>query len=381
METLGAAVIGYGFIGKVHTYAYHNLPLLYDPPPARVRLVGVCTSRPETCQAAAAHGGFEVGTTDYRSLLAREDVHLVNCCTPNHLHRELLLDAIRAGKHVYCDKPLALDVPQAREVWQAAAQSGLTCQVTFNYRFIPAVMRARQLIAQGFLGRIYSFRFRYLHPGYTDPDRPLNWRLDLARSGGGALMDLGSHAIDLLHMLVGEVTRVLGVTRTFTTDRPVAPGAQQRAPVLVDDLALAHVEVASGALGTLEASRVASGSVDQLSFEIHGQQGALAFSLEQPDRLLAYDATASDQPLGGGRGWTRLETLQHYPPPAALPPGRCSSGWLRFHVASLHAFVSNVAAGKPGDPSFADGLAVQRVIGAIYRSAEQGRWVEVEEVG
>ena len=378
MKTFGAAVIGYGFIGKVHTYSYLNLPLLYDPPPAQVRLVGVCTSRPETCAAAARQAGFAHCTTDYRQLLARDDVHLVNCCTPNHLHRQLLLDALAAGKHLYCDKPLALNGAEALEIWQAARQSRLTCQITFNYRFVPAVMRAHQLIAEGFLGRVFTFRFRYLHAGYTDPERPMNWRLDAARSGGGALVDLGSHAIDLLRHLLGEVRRVWGVTCTQIKERPVAPGAAQRVPVTVDDLALAHVELESGALGTLEASRLATGSVDSLSFEIHGDRGALAFHLDDPEWLLAYDATTPDSPLGGRRGWTRLECLQRYPAPASLPPGRCTPGWLRFHVASLHAFVANAAAGKPGDPSFADGLAAHRVIDAIYRSSQQGAWVEVE---
>jgi len=378
MKEFGVAVIGYGFIGKVHTYSYLNIPLLYDPAPARLRLVGVCTSRRETCEAAGRQAGFEQCTTDYRELLARPDVHLVSICTPNYLHREVLLDALAAGKHIYCDKPLAMNGDEADQVVRAAQGTGLTCQVTFNYRFIPAVMRARQLVAEGFLGRVNTFRFRYLHSGYTDPDRPLSWRMDLAKSGGGALMDLGSHAIDLLHYLLGPVARVNGLTRIFTPTRPVGAGSDERVPVHTDELAMAQVELLSGAVGTLEASRVATGTNDDLAFEIHGDRGALRFTLEAPDYLEAYDAGLPDSPLGGRRGWTRIETLQRYPAPAMLPPGRATTGWMRFHVASMHAFVSNAAAGLPGDPSFADGLAAHRVMDAIYASARTGTWTPVE---
>lgn len=377
MHELGVGVVGYGFIGKVHTFSYRAIPMMYEPPPARVRLVGVCTSRPETAEAARDHGGFEFATTDYRRLLERKDIQIINCCTPNDLHHPLLCDALAAGKHIYCDKPLALNLAQAEEIAARAQGAPGTHQMTFNYRFVPAIMRAKELVEDGFFGDFFSFRAAYLHAGYTDPNRPMSWRLDLARSGGGAIADLGSHAIDLVRHLLGEFRQVSARAKTFIASRPVAPGAAERAPVRVDDVTTMQAELEGGALGTLEFSRLATGAMDELRIEAHGSGGAFAFNLMDPNWLQVFDNRRPERPLGGDRGFTRVESAQRYPAPAALPGPKFGVGWMRFHIASLYEFLRRAAAGEPGCPSFDDGLAAHRVIDAALRASESGRWVEV----
>jgi len=376
MIELGIGVIGYGFIGKVHTYAYRNLHFYYDPVPARVRLVGVCTSRAETAERARAHGGFDVGVTRIEELLSRDDVHAVHICTPNALHHDAALAAIAAGKHVYCDKPLARTVEEARAMGSAAAASDLVCQVTFHCRFVPALMRAKQLIERGVLGRVFHFRAAYLHAGYTDPARPMSWRLDKEQSGGGALFDLGAHVVDVVRYLLGDVRRVHGSLRTFIAERPAPDGSGPR-PVEVDDLALMQVEMNDGSVGLVEASRLATGSNDQLRIEIHGQKGALQFDLEEPGWLRVYRAEGPEEPYGGERGYTRIECMQRYPKPAVWPGPKFVPGWLRFHAASVHAFLTHMVEHSPASPSFADGVACQEVLHAVQQSSACGRWVDV----
>lgn len=359
-------------MGKMHSYSYASLPFIYDPPPARVKLVGVCAASEASRSLAMDRAGFEFSTADYHELLDRPDIQIINVCTPNNLHREHAMAAIRAGKHVYCDKPLALNAAEAEEMTTLARDSGLTCQVTFHNRFSPAVMRAKQMVDDGFLGEVISFRAVYLHSGYTDPKRPISWRMRREQSGSGALGDLGSHIIDLVRLLAGDFAQVNARLRTLVKQRPVRAGSDELVPVTVDDDAFLQVEMANGALGTIEASRVATGTLDDLRFEIHGTRGAISFDLMNPNWLMVYDDARPKGALGGERGWQRMECVQNYPKPAALPGGRVPVGWMRFHIASIYSFVSNVVNSRPGDPSFEDGLAVQHVIDAAIKSSETG---------
>lgn len=374
---LGIGMVGYGFMGKVHTYAYRTLSILYEPVPAETRLVGVATSSPATAEHAKRNGGYEFGTDDYRRLLERDDIHVIHCCTPNDMHQEVVIAAAQAGKHVYCDKPLARNITEAEEICEATRRGGQTHQMAFNYRFIPAIMRAKELMDEGFLGDPLCFRALYLHAGYVDRERPMSWRLDAKRSGGGALLDLGSHIIDLVRHLTGDFRRVRATTRIFTERRPVGKGSQETAPVQVDDAIWIQAEMASGAVGTLEASRVSTGASDEIRLEIHGRLGAVAFNLMDPNWLQVYDNRVPEAPLGGMKGFTRVESVQRYPPPASLSVPKNTVGWLRFHVASIHSFLENVAAERPGNPSLQDGLEVQRVMDAAYRSASGGGWIDV----
>ncbi len=376
LPELGVGMIGYGFMGRMHTYAYQSLPFLYDPPPARVRRVVVCTAHEETARKAAEHGGYEDAVTDYRRVIDDPRVDIVHICTPNAAHREACVAALEAGKHVYCDKPLALNVAQAEEIVAAADKAPcVTHQMTFQYRFLPATLRAKELMDAGFVGRLFGYRAAYLHAGYVEADRPMSWRLDAAASGGGALFDLGSHIIDLMRHLAGDVARVSATCRTLIPERPDGKGGTAR--VEVDDLALMQVELANGALGTIEATRLATGTNDELRFEIHGDKGALRFNLMDPNWLHAYDHREATGPYGGERGFKAIEAVQRYPKPAALPGPKNAVGWMRAHIACLHNFVTCVVEGRPAKPDFHDGLAVQRIMAAAQRSSETGRWVPV----
>ncbi|MFW6159359.1 MAG: Gfo/Idh/MocA family protein, partial [Planctomycetota bacterium] len=242
-------------------------------------------------------------------------------------------------------------------------------QVTFHNRFYPATLKAKELAEGGFLGDVLAFRAAYLHAGSVDPERPFRWRFSKAVSGGGALYDLGSHTIDLVRHLVGEFADVCCATSIARPDRPAPGDPSKRIPVDVDDAAFMLVRTEPGALGSIESSRIASGTQDELRFEIHGRQGAMRFNLMDPNWLDVCDLTA-DRP-----GWTRLPTVQSYPGSGGFIPGKASIGWVRAHVACLHNFVAAAALGEPAEPGLEVGARVQEIMDAGYRSAESGGWV------
>jgi predicted dehydrogenase len=384
-------MIGFGFIGKVHAHAHRALPLFYDPPPAVTKLIGVCTTSEVSGRKAQQQAGFEFHTTEYRELLARDDIDLIHICTPNHAHFAAVRDALSAGKHIYCDKPLALSVAEAEELFALAERAPTVHQMTFNYRFVPAIMRAVQMIDAGFLGELFSFRSAYLHAGYIDPNRPYSWRTDFARSGGGAIMDLGAHVIDLTHFLLdrpavvrgGPFAEVAADLQTVIKERRVSAGGEMRA-VDVDDIALTKCRPAGGAIGTIEASRLATGVQDELRLELHGSRGSLRFNLMEADWLDAYDAAQAEAALGGERGYRRIECVTRYPKPYALGATKNTVGWLNFHIQSLYDFVDNVAHRLDGrernsnSPTFRDGLIVQKIVAACQASsAKNGEWTPV----
>ena len=203
MKEYGIGMIGFGFMGKAHTYGYKTLPLYYENLPFRTSLVGVCTAHRKSAEKAKSLHGFAFASTDPEEIFSNNDIDIVHICTPNVLHKDMVMRAIKAGKHIYCEKPLTTDYEDAREILSILPTEGLITQMTFQNRFLPAVMRARQLIAEGRLGRILSFHGAYLHSGSVDPDKPIGWKQDIELSGGGVLLDLGSHVLDLVYYLLG----------------------------------------------------------------------------------------------------------------------------------------------------------------------------------
>lgn len=366
---LGVAILGFGFIGKVHAYGHVNLPLFYAPPPVRTRLVGVATSREETAAEAKALLGFEVATTDPLALIARDDVDIVHICTPNDQHADALLPAMQAGKHIYCDKPLTATLAEAERVAEAFGSYRGTSQMTLQYRFWPATLRAKQLMDAGRIGEITHFRGAYLHAGSVDRGKALNWKAD-ADHGGGVLNDLGSHVIDLLRHLMGELKPLHAVRRVWSKDRESLnqPGTKIRR--VAEDCVIVTMRTAGGAPGVVEASKIATGSEDELRFEIHGNKGALRFNLMEPNWLEFCDMADADAPLGGERGWKKIACVQRYDKPAGFPGPKMSIGWLRGHMHCLYNFLDAVARGEPGDPNLMAGVELQRLLAKIASMAE-----------
>ena len=377
MDEIGVAVLGYGFIGKVHAFAYRNLQYFYDPPPARIRLVAVCTSRPETAEKARRHGNFEIGTTDIAEIMSREDVQVVNICTPNHLHKDELLAAMEAGKHIYCDKPLTGTWPEAQEVAEALVGYTGISQMTLNNRFSPVALRARQMIEEGHVGNVTQFRAGYFHSGSVDPEKPMGWKQEAA--GGGIINDLGSHVLDLVDWLIGPVVEVQAESRILYPTRPNQVG--EVVDVEAEDAVSVLARLGDGGIGVIEASKIATGANDELRVEIHGDRGALRFNTMEPNYLEAYSLSDPEEPIGGMRGWRRIDTVHRYPKPAGWPGPKFSVGWLRSHIHCLHNFVRAVTEGRQTEPSLADGVRLQYVLKMVRESARERAWREIPEEG
>ena len=378
MKTLGVAIIGYGFIGKVHAFAYRTLPFFYSPPPAEIRLVGACTSRAETAEAARQQGGFETAVTDASELIGRDDVDIVNICTPNHFHKDALLAAMAAGKHIYCDKPLTGTWEDAQAVARALDGYGGIGQMTFNNRFSVPALRAKQLIRDGFVGKVTQFRAAYLHSGSVSPDKPMGWKQE-AGAGGGVINDIGSHIVDLVDWLVGPIIEVSAETRILYPERPNRQG--KTVAVEAEDYVSMIARLHDGGIGVIEGSKIATGAEDELRVEIHGDRGALRFNIMQGNCLEVYSLADPDGPLGGQRGWKRIDTVHRYPEPAGWPGPKFPPGWIRAHVHCLHNFVSAVVEGRPAEPSLRDGVRLQYMLERIRQSAQQRAWRSLSQEG
>ncbi len=377
MKVYRVGILGFGFIGKVHAYGYATLPYFYDPMPLSGRVTHVVTSQPATAEKARQIAGAEVASTDYRQVTENPQIDIVHICTPNHLHRDALLSAIAHGKHIYCDKPLVATASEAAEIEAALPGYRGIAQMTFHNRFFPATMRAKQLVEQNFLGELLGFRASYLHGGNANPLVPRKWRLTAA-AGGGVIADLASHVFDLLDWLVGPFQSVMAATRLAYPKRPSPENPDEMLPVDVEDAVTLLARMHSGALGTIEATKIATGAEDELRFEIHGSRGAIRFNGMNPHHLEVHDATAADQPAGGSRGWTRIDTGQRYPAPSAnFPSPKAAIGWVRAHVACLEHFLQGVATGQSPEPSLQQGIRIQRLMDATRRSARKNCWIEV----
>ncbi len=366
-------IIGYGQMGRIHSYAYRSIPLYYDGQPCKVVLKGICDANETLAKKAVEQAGFEFSTTDYRELVARKDIDVINVCTPNNLHADALLAAMKNGKHVYCEKPLAFNEAEARKIVLAADSAGVKHQITSEYRFIPAIMKAKELIDQGFVGRVFQFRGVYLHSGYIDPKRPREWRMQKEVIGGGVLVDLGPHLLDLMQYLVGDVDEAAGTMETFFKERPLPEDAAKMGKVEVEDAINVVLRFKNGAIGTADLSRVATGAEDEMRFEIHGQNGALAFNLMQPNELLAFNA----QEPKGVQGFKKITTVQKYPPPAAMPAPKFTMGWIRSHIAAQYSFLDCVVNDRMPSPNFHDALKLHHLLETFYKAVETKSWAKV----
>ena len=376
MKPLGIGVLGFGFMGKMHTFAHQTLPLYYSPPPLECRLKVVCDVNESLAAAAKDAGGFERCTTDPSAVLEADDVDLVHVCTPNQAHYPALAAAIRAGKHIYVDKPVTASLEEADKLSALLGGYRAAGQVALQFRFYPATLKARQLIEQGFLGPVTHFRAAYLHSGSVDPNKPVNWK-STAAAGGGVIRDLGSHLIDLLWHLIGPFHSACCISRIWAGQRPSLDQPGTRIDIDIEDAALITLRSREGAFGSVDVSKIATGTEDELRFELHGRHGAIRFNSMQPNYLEIYDGRPEDADLGG-RGWQQLASVHRYPPPGGKFPGpKFPVGWIRGHVHSLQSFLAAIAAGAEPHPSLAEGIHLQRVLEAVRQAAEQQSWVDL----
>lgn len=376
MKTIKIGIIGWGFMGRTHAHALRAMPLFYPGAGFRAEIAGICSRRLEKAREAAEELNVPYYTDDYRQLLAREEIDAVSVCTPNALHEEIALAALKAGKHLYIDKPLADTAQGARRIADQAEKSGVFTRMVFNNRYLPVTLRARELVDQGRIGRVLSFEGRYLHSGSIDPNKPIGWKQTLQ---GGVLLDLGSHVLDLITWLCGYPEAVFCAQRTLYDTRPTREGGATRD--LSDDQTLMLLRLPGGAMGQVEASKIATGANDELTVEIRGEKGALAFDLMQPNYLRFYDNTRPEAPLGGERGFQWIETVARYPAPGGtfLPP-KNSIGWDRGHLHCYYTFLDCLARGTAPDNGVGEGARLQMLMERAAQSAAQGRWVDAGDL-
>jgi predicted dehydrogenase len=388
VPVLGVGMVGYAFMGAAHSQAWRTVGRVFDLP-LDVRMAVLCGRNREAAAAAAAKLGWDSVETDWKAMLARDDVHLVDICTPGSSHADIATAALEAGKHVLCEKPLANTVPEARamvEAARSAAAAGVRSMVGFNYRRVPAVTLARQYVAAGRIGTVRHVRAQYLQDWIVDPEFPLVWRLRAEEAGSGALGDIGAHIVDLTQFVTGQrLTGVNAMLETFVKQRPLpsassglsASGGTEVGDVTVDDAAVFFGRLDGGALASYEATRFATGRKNSIRVEVNGSAGSLAFDLERLNELEFYDGTGDPADEGFRR---ILVTEPTHPYLAAWwPPGH-TLGWADTFTHEVKDLVEAVATGTDPLPSFEDGLQVQLVLDAVQRSAaDRGCWTEVEE--
>lgn len=377
-STVRIGLIGGGLMAKTHSLAYASIPMLYGAEglPLLIRRRVADIAEP-LARATAERYGWDEWAVDWRRITRASDIDLVDIATPNDAHADIAIDAVRHGKHVLCEKPLAHRVEDARAMHSAAVVAGAVHQVDFVYRKWPAIQHARELIARGELGELRQFRARYFHDYASDPAIPLTWRFVQSRAGAGSLGDLGSHLVDLSRFLVGEVTRVMARTFTYVRQRPLPTSDGARAAALgtvdVDDAAQIWLEFEGGACGALETNWMATGHKTDLSFEVIGDRGALEFTWLAPNELRLYsDADPCD--VQGFR--SVIIGPQHRGAEAFWPVPGQGLGWDDAFLISVHDLLTAIVAAESAQPDFLDGLRVAEIVDAALRSAATHTWTD-----
>lgn len=394
MKTLRVAMIGYGFMGAAHSQGWRTAPRVFDLP-AEPEMAVIVGRNAEAVAAAASKWGWAESATDWRDVIARDDIDVVDIVTPGDSHAEIAIAALEAGKHVLCEKPLANTVAEAEAMAEAAeraAARGIQAMVGFTYRRVPAVTFLRNLIAEGAVGTINQVRASYRQDWLVDPEMPLAWRLQKEHAGSGALGDIGAHAIDLAQFVTGlNLEKVSGVIDTIVKERPLLKGSTSGSgpsdtglsgaagvgsgQVTVDDIAIFTGRFESGALASFEATRFATGRKNALQIEVSGDKGALAFDLEDLNSVQFYDRTAPADRQGFRKV---LVTEAEHPYVSAWWPAGHMLGYEHGFSHQVKDLVEGIVGGSAPHSSFADGLRVQRVLDAVERSSENdSAWTRV----
>lgn len=379
-------MIGGGFMGKAHAMAYAAMPMFFWPAPAIPHRKVVVDVNDVLAEEARQRFGFEEASSDWKDTIARDDIDVVDICTPNNVHAEIAIAAAKAGKHIICEKPLARTIEEARAMTKAVKEAGVTNMVAFNYRRTPAVALAKRFIDEGRIGKILNFRGTYLQDWSADPNGPLSWRFQKNIAGSGAIGDIGTHVVDMAHYLVGSITEVNAITKTYIKERPIQAGGVDKlgasdkktdAPlgiVDVDDEVLSLIRFETGAVGTLEATRNAYGRNNFLTLEIHGEEGSIHFNYERRDELQVM--FASDP--GDARGFRTIYTGPAHPYGDGLwPIPGLGIGYSETKIVECRDFFAAIVNGETPTPDFAEALQTELVADALIKSGQTGNWVEV----
>ena len=386
MKTMNVAILGDKFMGKAHSNAWKQARHFFDLPIQPVLKVA-CGRNAGELQSFAANWGWAEVETDWRKVVGRKDVDIIDVSTPTYLHHDMVIEAAKAGKHIFCEKPMAISYREAKEMYQAAKAGKGKHYINFNYRRCPAVMLAKRLIEEGKLGRLYHWRGAYLQSWIMDPSFPLTWHLRKETAGAGPHYDLNSHSVDLARFLVGELKSVACLTASFVPERPLPDDSARtfqagskssgKGKVEVEDAAFMTVEFENGALGSFEATRFAGGRKNYNTFEIYGSKGSLLFNLERMNELKYFSMEDPDY-AQGFRTILATEGVHSYVA-NWWPPGHII-GYEHEHVHAVVDFLKGIAAGTDIAPNLYDGMKAMQVLDAGLESARTGRKVAVSEV-
>lgn len=375
-------MIGYQFMGKAHSHAYRDLPFFFNSKMKPV-MKAIAGRNEQAVIEAAEKYGWESYETDWRKIIERKDIDVIDIVTPNHTHSEIAIAAAEAGKHIITEKPLALTVEEAERMYEAVQKNNVHHMICHNYRFVPAVQLTKKLIEEGRLGKIYHFRANYLQDFILDPEFPLVWRLKKEVSGSGTLGDIGAHSIDLARFLVGEIKEVVSMMETFIKERPIAElsgglggkaNNSLKGTVTVDDAVAFLARFENGAMGTFEATRFAGGNRNKNTFEINGEKGSIKWDMENMNNLEVY--FADDEP--GLQGFRLINcTEEIHPYTSAYWPAGHIIGYEHTFIHLIYEFLNGIVDNYQTEPNFKDGLINQKVLDAVEESANNKIWIEV----
>ncbi|HYZ87429.1 MAG TPA: Gfo/Idh/MocA family oxidoreductase [Bryobacteraceae bacterium] len=371
--SIGIGIIGYKFMGKAHSNAYRQISQFFDLP-LKPRLKAICGRDQAKVEKMAERWGWEEAVTDWRRIIDDPEIQIVDICSPNNSHYEIAMAAFDAGKVVACEKPLAMNGAEAKTMAEAARKSGKTNTVWFNYRRVPAIAFARQLIEEGRIGRVYHFRATYLQDWTMDPSVPLVWRMDKDIAGSGVTGDLHSHIVDISNYLVSDITSVAAASQIYVKERETLDGAAKEA-IEIEDASIFLARYADGSLGHFEATRFANGRKNFNTFEVNGEVGSLYFNLEDMSRLWYFDSREPKHV----QGWRQISVWEELHPYMKnwWVPG-CAIGYEHTFANQAADLIRAVADGSPMKPDFDDGLKCQLVLDAVLEAAASDQWVKVK---
>lgn len=387
MKTYNVGMIGYKFMGKAHSNAYSKLNMFFDTDYKVVRKA-ICGRDEAWVKQSAEKLQWDSYETDWKNLVIRPDIDIVDITAPSNFHKEVAIAAAKEGKHVFSEKPLALNVKDAREMLEAVQKAGVKHQIGFNYRFAPAIQLAKKMIDEGKLGELYHFRGKYLQDFIIDPNFPLVWRLDKAVAGSGSHGDLGAHVVDMARYLVGEFDRVIGMSKTFIGERPIVERMEgltatadtskaELGKVTVDDATLFMTEFKNGALGCFEATRFSQGHKNDMNFEINGSKGSIRFNIERINELEYYN----EDDEAGLKGFRTIQVTEgSHPYLYAWWPVGHVLGYEHTFVHEMLEFTKAIHENTDTCPSFVDGVKCSQVLEAVDQSILESRWVQVDEI-